>query len=188
MAKSEDGLTTDDKFELLIQALTQRQEGISKDDLAALLAGNATAMQKALKPENQEHPGFASLAHPLGDKAMPRDKVLTHEFIYYNFPVHKFPEASSYWELELAEQVTAGEYRVICKDGSDMPVSVREEKDAKGKVTKVVVDFSVSRETKHSVPPMYVLLYQLLHNAQPERAYVEGMHKWLDLTIGAVPV
>ena len=188
MAKqdTEDALTTDDKFALLLEALVaQKSTGIDAETLQKLLAGQATAMQKALKPENAEHPGYAFMAHPEGDKAKPREAVLTHEFHFNGFPVHKFPEAHTYAELQLAEQVQAGEYRVICKDQTDMAVTVTDERDAKGNVTKVSVAFPVTRETKTNVPPMYVLLYQLLHNERPERAYIDGMHAWLDSTIPA---
>ncbi len=104
MSKSE--MTTDDKFELLINALMARQDnGFTKETLQELLAGQATAMQKAMKPENEAPPLHSAMSYPEGDRDKPRDGVLTKQFFHNGFPCHKFPEASHWWELELMEQV-----------------------------------------------------------------------------------
>ena len=66
-------LTTDDKFELLVQALMSRQEpGITPDVLKEILSHNATAVQKAMRPENQEHPGLSAFSYPEGDQQKPK--------------------------------------------------------------------------------------------------------------------
>ena len=184
MAKDE-SLTSDDKFELLIQALmTQREAGITKEALADLLSGQATAMQKALKPENNDPPMHAALAYPEGDRDKPREKILTHEFFYNQFPWHKFPESQHWRELELAEQVRPGSYRVIRKDGTDMTVEVTGETDTRGQLTRVTVTFPVSRDEKALVPPATVVLYQCVHADAPRRRFVEAMTEWMQMTMG----
>ena len=67
-------LSVDDKFELLINALTARAGGgITKDDLQEILAGtaqySAEAMKRSLKPENEAHPGISCFSFPEGDVA-----------------------------------------------------------------------------------------------------------------------
>jgi hypothetical protein len=185
--RKDEELTTDDKFMLLLEALNARRgSDLDAETLEKLLAGQATAMKKALRPENDEHPGHAALAYPEGDKAKPREGILSHEFFYNGFPVHKFPENHAWYELEMAEKVQPGEYRVILKDMTDKLVTVKGETNAKGIATKVSVEFGVSREEKGLIPPMYVLLYQLVHPGQSEQRFVEAMHAYLDLVIRPV--
>lgn len=188
MAKQTDELTNDDKFELLIQALmAQQSNGITKETLAEILASQATAVQKAMKPENETHPGISAFSYPEGDRARPRP-VLPHEFLYNNYPMHKFPETEHWRELELACEVVPGSYTVIRRDGSRMSVEVKGERNADGKLTKVSVEFPVSREEKALVPPKQVVLYQLVHNENPKKAFVEAMTEHLQMVMGAEEV
>jgi hypothetical protein len=184
MAKDKE-LTADDKFELLLGALTARQEqGISAETLRDILAANATAVQKAMKPENAQHPGHSAMSYPEGDLARSRESIIPHEFIYNNFPMSKFPETHHWKELELAAQVVPGEYRVLRKDGSPMAVTVTGERDADGKLTKVLLTFPVSREEKWLVPPMVSMLYQILHQDQPKKRFMEAMNLYMEMTLG----
>jgi hypothetical protein len=141
-------------------------------------------MQKALKPENSAPPLHSALSYPEGDRDKPREKILTKPVFLNGFPLHKFPEASHWWELELAEQVTPGTYRVIRKDGSDMTVEVKGETDPKGTVTKISIEHPISREDKNQIPPVPVLLYQLVYPDAPQKRFVEAMHLYLDLMVG----
>ncbi len=185
MARERDELTTDDKFELLIAALTAKKEdGITPDALKDILSAQATAVQKAMKPENAQHPGHSCLSYPEGDLARPRHTILSHEFVYCGYPMSKFPETEHYRELELAEQVRPGTYRVIRKDGSDMEVLVTGDQNPKGELTKVTVTFPISREEKWLVPPKAVVLYQLVHSDHPRKRFIEAMNEWLAITMG----
>lgn len=184
MAKKDDGaeLTNDDKFELLIQALmAQKDTGITADTLKDLLAGQATAMQKALKPENASHPGISAMSYPEGDRAKSREHIIPHEFFYNQFPVHKFPETHHWRELELAAKVEPGEFRVIRKDASDMTVTVTGDRDTRGHLTKVSVTFPISREEKWLVPPMSVVLYQLVSKDSPKKRFLQAMTEHLSM-------
>ena len=189
MARTSDTeLTPDDKFDLLIQALmAQQSKGIDKDTLQEILASNSTAVQKAMKPENETHPGKSVFSYPEGDIARPRP-VPAHEFYYNNYPMHKFPETEHWRELELACEVVPGTYTVFRRDGSRMSVEVKGERNADGKLTKVSVEFPVSREDKALIPPKSVVLYQLLHNEHPKKAFVEAMTEHLQMVMGAEEV
>ena len=179
-------LTTDEKFELLIAALSQRSnEGIDKNTLREILnetaSASAGAMQKALKPENNEHGGFSALSYPEGDAARPRP-VLPFELFWNGYPVHKFPETQHYRELELMAQLRPGTFTVVRKDMSSMKVTVKAERDAEDKITKVRVEFSVSRSEKALVPPMLVMLYQMIHDeGTPKERFIDGMREYLSV-------
>jgi hypothetical protein len=157
-------LTTDDKFQMLLEVLAQNKNtsGLTKDDLAELLSGQAQSMKKALKPENDEHPNKSAF-HPNGGPFL----NLGHEVYYNNFPVHKAIETHHDRELELFTQLTPGIYRVLRKDLSDMTVTVRADTTPTGKITKLFVEFPVAREEKAQIPPMHVVLYQIVHNNMP---------------------
>jgi hypothetical protein len=181
-------LTVDDKFELLIAALTQRKDGgLSKDDLREILAETqktaANAMQKALKPENETHPHISVFSYPEGDIAHPKGD-LPFQFFYNAYPCHKFPETEHWREWELMKQVKPGEFTVVRKDGSVMGVSVKGEYDANQTLTKVSVEFPVSREEKWLVPPKSVVLYQLVYPDNPRKRFLEAMHEHLNLIMG----
>jgi hypothetical protein len=173
MAKDKE-LTIDDKFDLLLQVLAQKQEtGITKDALKEILAetGQSTAasMQRALKPENTTHPNI-SVFRPKGGA----DPVLPYEVLYNGFPVHKAVETHHDRELELLLMVKPGEYTVIRKDGTPMTVTAKAEHDANGVITKMSIQFPVSREDKAIVPAMQVLLYQMAYagTAHPKQLFV----------------
>ena len=185
---------SDDQFQQLIGVLASNKidsgNGIDLAALKVLLEGTALATQKAMKPENQVHPGISALSYPEGDRDRPRP-VLPHEFYWNGYPVHKFPETQHWRELELMAQVTPGEFTVMRKDFTPMAVKVTDEKDANGKTTKLRVDFPISREERGLVPPQIVLLYQLVHADNPRRRFVEAMQEYLQMMVGedvAVPV
>lgn len=182
-------LTTDDKFELLIAALTQRQSesgGLSKDALREILAEQA----KERDPSNKTHPGHSSLSHPDGDRAHPREHILPFEVMWNGFAVHKWWETHHYRELELLAQLQPGEYTVMRKDGSIWPEKVKVEatRDAAGRVTRLTVTFSVQRGEKDQVAPLFVTAYQMVHADRPLRkTFVEAMNAWMEMTLGEEP-
>lgn len=164
-------LTNDDKFEMLLEALTQqRAGGVSAADLKEILAQNSQAVQKALKPENPTHSGLSHYRPKGGDRTLP------YHIFYNGFPVHEAVETHTDPELDLLLQVEPGEYpSVIRNDHTPMHVSVTAERDATGKITKVEIAFPVSREDKSRIPPMQVLLHQLVHG----REYANPMHGYV---------
>jgi hypothetical protein len=177
MAKDRE-LTTDEKFEMLIAALTQRTDGITKDDLKEILDANSKGIQKALKPENEFHPGISAFSYPEGDVKHPKPD-LPFQFWYNGYPCHMFKETEHWREWELMAQVKPGEYTVVRKDGSVMQVTVKGETDANLKLTKISVEFPVSREEKWLVPPKTVVLYQLVYADHPRQRFVEAMNEWM---------
>lgn len=176
-------LTADQKFEMLIAALTAKKDGLSKDDLRDILTETqksaAGAMHKALRPENEQHPGISVYSHPEGEQVHPKPP-LPFELFWNGYPVHKFGETETWNDWELYAQLQPGEYTVIRKDSTRMSVKVRGEKDADGKLEKVWVEFPVSREEKWLVPPTFVVLYQLVHTGEPRKLFKEAWAQWMD--------
>jgi hypothetical protein len=180
-------MTVDDKFEMLIAALTQRQDGgISKDDLKQILqdtqTNTAKAMQKAMKPENAQHPGISVFSHPAGDQAMPKPPLPYAQLFWNHYPIHKFPETETWAEWDLLRQLQPGEFTVVRKDRSLMTVTVKGERDAAGNLQKVEVEFPVTREEKWLVPPKFVLAYQLVHagTAEPRKLFKDAWMQWME--------
>jgi hypothetical protein len=156
-------LSVDEKFQLMLEALANRPAGgIDADALRAILTENAAAVQKSLKPENTEHPGYSSMAHPSGDKAYPRDGILKYPFTYCGYPMSKFPETEHWMELELAAKVQPGTYRVLRSDMSTMKVEVTAQRGPNDEITSMALDFRVSREEKANIPSKFVVLSQIV--------------------------
>jgi hypothetical protein len=179
-----------DQFERLIAALTaqaQTQQPLDKAALKEILTEtaqlSASSMQKAMKPENDTHPGISALSYPEGDVARPRP-TLPFECFYNRYPVHKFPETQHWRELELLAEVKPGKYTVIRRDNTPMPVEVLGTKDANGNLTKIEIEFAVSREEKALVPPMAVLLYQIVHPDNPRKRFLEAMQEYYQILAG----
>lgn len=181
-----------EQFEQLIGVLASTRQsgaGITSDDLKDILTGatqvTAAAMQKAMKPENQDHPGISCFSYPEGDQKHPKP-TLPYELFWNGYPVHMFPETQTWREMELLCALEPGEYTVLMKDGSKMSISAKAETDADGKVTKLVVSFPVSREDKWRVPSMQVALYQMVHRDRPLRqAFMEAMIDYMQVTLVA---
>lgn len=189
MAKSDEKkeLSADEKFELLLTALTQKQsEGLTPDTLKELLAETAKATQRAMRPENDTHPHISAFTKPGGYLANPHETLVCDTF-YRGFPVHKAYETHHWREIELLNQVKPGEYVVLRKDLTPMKVSVKGEYDAKQTLTKKEIVFDVTREERHYIPSMTVLLYQLVHHDRPvQQVYLEAMQEDLKQQMAAV--
>ena len=174
-----------EQFQQLLTVLAQnKSDGIDlnalKDVLHSTSLSNAKAMQSAIDPNNKRHPEKSCFSYPEGDLERPRP-VLPFQFFYNNYPFHMFPETQHFRELELASLVEPGDYTVMRKDFTAMTVTVRGERDGDGKLTKVQVEFPVSREDKWKVPPQIVVLYQLVYNDAPKRRFVEAMNEYMSM-------
>jgi hypothetical protein len=178
----EDGYKPEDVLGIAeLQAEQKQQASASALHDAARVAADHT--EKIRNPSNKIHPAISNFSYPEGDVAKPR-VTLPYEFLYNGYPCHKFPDTEHWRELELMAQLQPGEYRVICKDSSQMQVSVTGDRDANGKLTKIDVRFPVTRENKSLIPPKSVVLYQMVYAGQktPKRLFVEASNEWLNIT------
>jgi hypothetical protein len=175
----DDGFAPDKVLELAVMQASQRVSAA-----ADVQTATAKAMQKAMKPENDTHPGISDFSYPEGDVARPRP-MPPFEFWMNGYPCTKFPETQHWRELELMCEVRPGNYTVMRKDFSTMKVDVVGSVDAGGNLTRVDVNFPITREERGHVPPMTVLLYQLVKNDNPSRRFLEAMQEHLQLRLGA---
>lgn len=179
-----------DQFERLIAALTAQAEKstpLDADTLKQIMLETNRTARKEAKPENETHPGISAFSYPEGDVARPRP-VLPFEFYLNAYPCHKFPETEHWRELELMTQVQPGEFVVLRRDGTPMAVTVKADKDALGKITKLSVEFPISREEKALVPPKVSLLYQLVHtDPNRQKVFIESMNEALKVMFAQVP-
>lgn len=180
-----------DQFQQLIAALTaqaQSAQPLTADTLKTILTETATlsaqTMQKAIKPENETHPGISVYSHPDGDQLRPKPP-LPYQLFWDGYPVHKFPETETWYEWELYGQLQPGEFRVLRVDGTLMKVSIKAEKDAQERVTRLQVEcVTPSRDEKRLTPPRSVVLYQLIHPDNLPLRYREAYNKHLSLVLG----
>jgi hypothetical protein len=177
-------LTVDDKFELLLTTLAQKQAGgLDRETLKELLTETAKVTQKAMKPENDAHPQISAFTKPEGYRANPHEPLACDTF-YRGFPIHKAYETHTWREIELLNQVQPGSYQVIWKDKAPRPVEVTGERNASGALTKKLINFDVTREERHYAPSMFSLLYQIVHaQGDIRKAYVAAEMKELEFSM-----
>ena len=172
------------QFQQLLAALAAKPStSLDAESLQAILKdtaeGTAKAMQKAMRPENSEHPGLSVFSHPLGDKLMPKPP-LPYELSWNGYPVNKFPETETWSEWMAQSNIPGrGEYTVLRLDGSKMKVTVTTETDADGKPTKVLVSHPIAREDKDKIPPKTVILAQMQDKDNPRAAFLKSMQAQL---------
>jgi hypothetical protein len=190
--ESAGGLSADQFQQLLAVLAANKSEpgaGIDIQALKTVLEGtaqmSAVSMRKAMKPENEVHPAKSVFSYPEGDVAKPRP-TLPYEFYLNAYPVHKFPETQHWRELELMGQVEPGIYTVMRKDFTPMQVTVSGERDVNQKLTRISVEFPITREERGLVPPQVVLLYQLVYPDNPQRRFVEAMQEYLQMMSGGL--
>lgn len=171
---------TQDQFTALLAAVRSGTASDQTDRLEQILlktaATSAEAMKRSLHPENQDHPGKSVFSYPEGDKTHPRP-ALPHELYWNGFPIHQFPETQHWLELELMARLLPGEYYVSkANDEGQQKVSVKGERDADDKLTKVSVEITgISRDEMRAAPPTVVWLYQMLNKERPRgETYIEG--------------
>jgi hypothetical protein len=185
---------TEDQFTRLLAAVAAASGGSAggntdpamlKDLLAGAAIVAANHSEKVRNPSNDHHPEKSVFDYPEGGVARPK-KVPPFQFLYNGYPCSKFPETEHWRECELMCEVKPGEYSVIRKDGTKMSATVRGETDASNALTKVDVQFSVSREERVLVPPKMVVLYQIVHAGEksPRQLFIEAMTEWMNLTLG----
>lgn len=192
MSVSEARLLLDEGYDPAdVLELAQMQAQKTKDAATDAQTATARAMQKAMRPENERHPGLSVFSHPDGDLKKPKDGLLKYEVWYLNYPMHMFPETETWRELELVAQVEPGEYTIVRKDRSTMRMEVTCERDGFGKISRLFIglpkDGRIDRQDKWLLPAKTVVLYQMIHHAAgtPQQVYLRAMQEYLAQEIEA---
>lgn len=178
----DDGYTPDDVLEI-----AQVQAAAATQAAATAQTATAKAMQKAMRPENETHPGISCFSYPEGDRAHPKPP-LPFEVYLDTYPASKWPETEHWREWELMAQLQPGEFTIMRKDGIPMRVTVSGERDVNGQLKKVVVDLPKDKDERKQVPPKIVLLSQLVRHTEPARkVFLEATHEYMQLMFGDAP-
>lgn len=175
----DDGYTPADVLEL-----AQLRSAQAVQSAADAQTATAKAMQKAMRPENETHPGISCFSYPEGDQAHPK-APLPFEVFIDTYPASKWPETEHWREWELMAQLQPGEFTIMRKDGIPMRVTVSGERDVNGKLKKVVVDLPKDKDERKQVPPKIVLLQQLVRHGEPARkVFLEATNEYMQLMFG----
>ena len=168
----DDGYAPEAVLELAqFQAATRAAEQVETQ------AAGAKAMQKAMRPENETAPGISFFSHPEGEQKRPKPP-LPYELYWLGYPIHQFPETETWPEWELSAQLKPGTYTIVRKDFSTIKVEVTADRDAEGKIQKLLVTHSNKRAEKDRMPPRWVTMRQMLHQENPQQAFVEAMSEY----------
>jgi len=175
----DDGYTPGDVLELAKLRASQAIQSAADAQTAT-----AKAMQKAMRPENETHPGFSAFSYPEGDRAHPKAPLPFGVYID-TYPCHKWPETEHWREWELMAQLEPGDFTIMRKDGIAMRITVRGERDVTGKLSKVEVDLPRDKDERKQVPPKMVLLQQLVrHKENARKVFLEATNEYLQLMFG----
>ena len=130
----------------------------SDDFLKKQAQFQAEATKKALRPENEAHPGI-SVYNPLGERDHPNPDLKCKVF-WCGYPELK--------ENLTREEVIAfnaidepGEYLFHRTDGSVEKATVEIERDARGAATRLLIGFPCQGQNKHNLPSKLALLAEL---------------------------
>ncbi len=140
------------------RGIAERKEA----DQQAQADRNAKATKRAMRPENETHPGV-SVFNPAGDVARPRPELRCKMF-WTGVPLEQ--STLTYDEIERLNKLTPGAYRCMKGDGTPFEIRVEAERDtATGQVDKLKVNFRVRGYDKHNHLGMLAYLDQMLEQA-----------------------
>lgn len=165
-------------FERLGAATPQMDPAQLAEILKATGLTTAAAMQKALKPENAQHPGISCFSYPEGDLAKPRPE-LKCKMSWVGAPIDSGNNGTMHWfELELLNQVAPGVYTVTNADMTLTQLTVEGTRDPAGAIESLAFRFPLKNSEKNNVSPMAVWLLEALG-----RSYMDAMSEWLRVHI-----
>lgn len=155
-------------FDQLKELLAQTR--MSEDEQARLIRlqadENAKANRRALRPENERHPGV-SVYNPSGG-TWPKPKC---KLIWIAEPVDQ-DHQSTVEEIELFNELQPGDYTCTRSDGTKMRVKVSAERsDIDNSILKLTVWFDTRDHLRHNLPPKTAMLREMLAQ-QKERQLV----------------
>ena len=122
----------------------------------------AEATKRAMRPENEQHPGV-SVFRPQG-----RDDTLQLKckMFWVGFPLEADNLTAE--EIALLNQVDAvGEFLFHKTDGSPAKFTITGEKNALGQWTRLLLHFSCRGSDRHNQPGMIALLREVLPQMAP---------------------
>ena len=131
-----------------VAAAVAEKQAITPEVLASLLAGQAQAVQKAMKPENTFHPN-RSVYNPFGERERPRPEFPCKQVLQNGIPFQH--ETTLFEECELIRRLPAGEFIVTKADGSALPLTIEKVTNrANGKLERIQIHYPTRDEHRHN--------------------------------------
>lgn len=131
---------------------------------------NAQAMKRALKPENDPAP-MVSVYNPLGDRDHPRPRLKCEFTLFDGIPVDGTTDTVE--EIELMNQLVAGDYWVTKSDNTPMKFSVREVRNDLGQLRRINLHFPYRDAADAAgVLPMVVWLREIVRQIETRHPQV----------------
>ena len=161
-----------------VQALLAQKTaggGITEEQLERMLnrvAGvTAEAQERAANPSNKTHPGISVYSREKGDRADRRDDLKCPMF-WVGYPIDWNTTTDE--EINLLNAAEPGEYMFRRTDGSPERLTVVGDKDASGKLTRLLFQFLTS-ERRDSLPSMVAMLRDAFKVKTPEQLELERL-------------
>lgn len=134
---------------------------------------HARAMKKALRPENEVHPGI-SVYNPQGERDHPRTRP-SHLFMMGPYPIAdpgNFDTVTK-TEIELLNALEPGSFPVTKADGTMVKVHVKREYQTDGTTPyRTWLHMPIANdEQKESWPPLVQILTEILTGEAPAQSY-----------------
>jgi hypothetical protein len=151
---------TEDQFSAILSKLGGPNAEEQKSLILLQAEENAKAQKKALRPENERHPGHSVYAYKEGDLARPRPSMTCPTF-WVGQPVEGDVDTAE--EMELLNQLPLGNYTCSKSDGSQFRVTVEGDRDpVTGKLSQKAVWFPTRGEHKNNLNSRVTMLREML--------------------------
>ncbi len=148
MAKSDDGLMNLSREDLI--AVIRAASGNDDETLKKQAQFYADANRKALRPENETHPGVSAF-NPLGDVANPRPDLKCRMFwVGYDLNAENLKRE----EITLLNSATPGTYQFHRTDGSIETMQVSGQSNPDGSLERLEFQFPCKEEKKSNLPTL----------------------------------
>ncbi len=162
-----DRFYTFDQIFKMGQAQSRRRAEVEKDARTHQAETSASAMKRALMPENPRHPGISVYSHPEGELKRPKPSLRCETF-WLNSPMEG--DVDTVEEIELANLLEPGEYLCTKSDGSKVKATVEVERDpVTDKYSKVRVMFPTRGHQRHNHAPKTSMMREMIAQAAQRR-------------------
>jgi hypothetical protein len=131
----------------------------SDDYLRKMAEYQAEANRRALRPENEQHPGISVYSNPDGDLKDQKPDLKAKVF-WVGYPLEK--DTLTPEEVALINDLQPGNYSFTRTDGTKAQAEVTARLDAGGAIARLEVVFPAKGDAHKTLPPMTVMLREML--------------------------
>ena len=153
----------------MIKEVAKQIKASGPDDVSARQVELIERLVTKTHPENVDHPGISVYSHPEGDMAHAKAPLkCSMTWIGYELS----PEVLTPGEIDLLNQLTAGEYTIVKGDGTRVPFRVTQTlgtrmENGGAKLERLDIWFPCKGDAKHNHLSMTDYCRQVLGDALP---------------------